>query len=52
VAHAQTGGGISTPAELILANARAALQLLIVHKWSGGHVSSDIVDLCKHILQP
>ena len=45
-AAAQTA---TTPAELIVATARAAVQLLLAHKQAGGQVPADVVELCKRV---
>jgi peroxiredoxin Q/BCP len=45
----QAGPVATTPAELIVATARAAVQLLLAHKDSGGQVPADVVELCKRV---
>jgi hypothetical protein len=39
----------AAPADLIIATARAALQLLLAHQRSGGTIPQDVVDLTAQI---
>lgn len=43
---------VSTPAELIVATARAAIQLLLAHQQAGGQVPADVAELAAKIGRP